>query len=187
MGWETPDPWKCWFLGEQLETKAMVKMQYVLGSGKPRYSKTTTQQVESRCQGLLGGWWWHGCRGAGGRVDAPRSYGLVGGVLGESWEALLVHLPLARLGLSVLLSISSWALSSVVLNGSNSGMPIACLEGKFHTSTHLTGKTFFLCSLPSWEMKGLWPRVGLHFSFLVFTRLEWLSKMIITSLLVLVT
>ena len=40
-------------------------------------------------------------------MDAPRSYGLVGGVLGESWEALLVHLPLARLGLSVLLSISS--------------------------------------------------------------------------------
>lgn len=69
MGWETPDPWKCWFLGEQLETKAMVKMQYVLGSGKPRYSKTTTQQVESRCQGLLGGWWWHGCRGAGGRIS----------------------------------------------------------------------------------------------------------------------
>lgn len=32
----------------------MVKMQYVLGSGKPRYSKTTTQQVESRCQGFTG-------------------------------------------------------------------------------------------------------------------------------------
>lgn len=52
----------------------MVKMQYVLGSGKPRYSKTTTQQVESRCQGLLGGWWWHGCRGAGGRISFGAQY-----------------------------------------------------------------------------------------------------------------
>ena len=127
------------------------------------------------------------CRGAGGRVDAPRGYGLVGGGVGESWEASLVHLPLARLGLSVPLGVSSWALSSSVLNGLNSGMPIACLEGKFHTSIHLTGKTFFLCSFPSWEMKGLWPHLGLHFTLLVFTRLEWLSKMIIISLLELVT
>lgn len=64
------------------------------------------------------------------------------------------------------LSIVSPPLSSMVLNGSNSGIPIACLEGKFHTSIHLTRKTFFLCSFSSWEMRGQWPSLGSHCSLL---------------------
>lgn len=75
-------------------------------------------------------------------------------------EASLGHLCLAWLGLCVFFHIFSQPLSSAVLNGSDSGAPITCLEGKFYTLIHPTRKTFFLGSFSSWEMKGQWPSLS---------------------------